>query len=134
VHGTASNACVNRVRWWSASHDNPDGLWLRNVQVLVPLMLAVFFAKLVGDAIGLSVYDTHIKIKGAPVLVRFRASTMLYEHHIASVSGLQNVILGSVHTTSVDGCSSLRRGDTHARAQKHITAAAVWVYMMRDVH
>ena len=33
-------------------------------------MLAVFFAKLVGDALGLSVYDTHIKIKGAPVLVR----------------------------------------------------------------
>ena len=32
-------------------------------------MLAVFFAKLVGDALGLSVYDTHIKIKGAPVLV-----------------------------------------------------------------
>lgn len=39
------------------------------LQVLVPLMLAVFFAKLVGDAVGLSVYDTHIKIKGAPVLV-----------------------------------------------------------------
>ncbi len=43
-------------------------------QVLVPLMLAVFFAKLVGDAFGLSVYDTHIKIKGAPVLVRMRTS------------------------------------------------------------
>ena len=44
-------------------------------QVLVPLMLAVFFAKLVGDAIGLSVYDTHIKIKGAPVLVRSRLAS-----------------------------------------------------------
>lgn len=62
-------------------------LWLRNTQVLVPLMLAVFFAKLVGDAIGLSVYDTHIKIKGAPVLVSFiRASrSTLHEHSMASV-------------------------------------------------
>ena len=33
-------------------------------------MVAVLFAKLVGDALGLSVYDTHIKIKGCPVLVR----------------------------------------------------------------
>lgn len=41
-------------------------------QVTVPLMLAVFFAKLVGDSVCLSVYDTHIKIKGAPVLVRPR--------------------------------------------------------------
>ena len=32
-------------------------------------MVAVFFAKLVGDSVCLSVYDTHIKIKGAPVLV-----------------------------------------------------------------
>ena len=48
---------------------------LRAPQVLVPLMVAVLFAKLVGDALGLSVYDTHIKIKGCPVLVR-----MLFEH------------------------------------------------------
>ena len=35
-------------------------------------MLTVFFAKLVGDALSYSIYDTHIKIRGAPVLVRCR--------------------------------------------------------------
>ena len=39
-------------------------------QVIVPLMVTVFFAKLVGDALSYSIYDTHIKIRGAPVLVR----------------------------------------------------------------
>jgi hypothetical protein len=63
----------------------------------VPLMLAVFFAKLVGDAIGLSVYDTHIKIKGAPVLVRpWLASRRIMRQCIVagarrhSVAGAQN--------------------------------------------
>ena len=39
-------------------------------QIIVPLMVTVFFAKLVGDALSYSIYDTHIKIRGAPVLVR----------------------------------------------------------------
>ena len=49
-------------------------------------MLAVFFAKLVGDAIGLSVYDTHIKIKGAPVLVRswLGSQSMMRQCSVAS--------------------------------------------------
>ncbi len=42
----------------------------RSSQIIVPLMLTVFFAKLVGDALSYSIYDTHIKIRGAPVLVR----------------------------------------------------------------
>jgi len=41
-----------------------------SAQIIVPLMLTVFFAKLVGDALSYSIYDTHIKIRGAPVLVR----------------------------------------------------------------
>ena len=40
------------------------------LQIIVPLMLTVFFAKLVGDALSYSIYDTHIRIRGAPVLVR----------------------------------------------------------------
>jgi Na+/citrate or Na+/malate symporter len=56
-----SEFCMKRCRLYRLC---ARGIW----QVLVPLMLAVFFAKLVGDALGLSVYDTHIKIKGAPVL------------------------------------------------------------------
>jgi chloride channel 7 len=39
------------------------------LQLIVPLMLSVFIAKLVGDAFGYSIYDTHVKIRGAPVLV-----------------------------------------------------------------
>ncbi len=55
---------------WEPSRSSATQPSMFNIlQVLVPLMLAVFFAKLVGDAVGLSVYDTHIKIKGAPVLV-----------------------------------------------------------------
>ena len=43
------------------------------LQLIVPLMLAVFAAKMVGDALGYSVYDTHIKIRGSPVLVGITA-------------------------------------------------------------
>lgn len=40
------------------------------LQLVVPMMLAVFIAKLVGDSLGMGIYDLHIKIRGAPVLVR----------------------------------------------------------------
>jgi chloride channel 7 len=40
-----------------------------SLQLIVPLMCAIFTAKVVGDAMCLSIYDTHIKIRGTPVLV-----------------------------------------------------------------
>eukprot|EP00884_Botryococcus_braunii_P018780 jgi/Botrbrau1/5586/Bobra.97_2s0016.2 len=40
-----------------------------SLQLIVPLMCAIFTAKVVGDAVCLSIYDTHIKIRGAPVLI-----------------------------------------------------------------
>lgn len=40
------------------------------LQLVVPMMLAVFIAKVVGDSLGMGIYDLHIKIRGAPVLVR----------------------------------------------------------------
>ena len=40
------------------------------LQLTAPLMVAVFVAKMVGDALTPSVYDVHIKIRGAPVLVK----------------------------------------------------------------
>lgn len=43
------------------------------LQLIVPLMLAVFVAKMVGDALTPSIYDVHIKIRGAPVLVSQRS-------------------------------------------------------------
>ena len=39
------------------------------LQLTGPLMVAVFVAKMVGDALTPSIYDVHIKIRGAPVLV-----------------------------------------------------------------
>lgn len=39
------------------------------LQLIVPLMFAVFVAKMVGDSLTPSIYDVHIKIRGAPVLV-----------------------------------------------------------------
>ena len=38
------------------------------LQLIIPIMLTVFVAKVVGDYFGLGIYDTHIKIRGAPLL------------------------------------------------------------------
>ncbi len=39
------------------------------LQLIVPIMLTVAFAKFVGDQWGLGIDDTHIKLRGAPYLV-----------------------------------------------------------------
>lgn len=39
------------------------------MQMIVPLMIAVTMAKIVGDCLTLPIYDVQIKIRGAPVLV-----------------------------------------------------------------
>jgi chloride channel 7 len=39
-----------------------------SMQLIIPLMLVIFFAKAVGDKFSLGIYDTHIKIRGAPFL------------------------------------------------------------------
>lgn len=38
------------------------------LQLVVPIMLVIFVSKAVGDMINLGIYDTHIKIRGAPLL------------------------------------------------------------------
>lgn len=40
-----------------------------SLQMIVPLMIAVTMAKIVGDSLTLPIYDMQIKIRGAPVLV-----------------------------------------------------------------
>ena len=44
------------------------------------MMLAVFIAKLVGDSMGMGIYDLHIKIRGAPVLVTPPAACHMLQH------------------------------------------------------
>ena len=39
-----------------------------SMQLIIPLMLTIFFAKAVGDKFSHGIYDTHIKIRGAPFL------------------------------------------------------------------
>jgi len=39
------------------------------MQLIIPLMLTIFFAKAIGDRYSHGIYDTHIKIRGAPFLV-----------------------------------------------------------------
>lgn len=39
-----------------------------SMQLIIPLMLVIFFAKAVGDKFSLGIYDTHINIRGAPFL------------------------------------------------------------------
>ena len=39
-----------------------------SLQLIVPLMLVVFVSKTIGDMVNLGIYDTHIKIRGAPLL------------------------------------------------------------------
>eukprot|EP00891_Asterochloris_glomerata_P005649 jgi/Astpho2/5649/gw1.00079.232.1_t len=38
------------------------------LQLIVPIMLTVFVAKIVGDKFGVGIDDTHVKMRGAPVL------------------------------------------------------------------
>jgi chloride channel 7 len=39
-----------------------------SMQLIIPLMLTIFFAKAIGDKFSHGIYDTHIKIRGAPFL------------------------------------------------------------------
>eukprot|EP00958_Prasinococcus_capsulatus_P004904 scaffold451_cov365-Prasinococcus_capsulatus_cf.AAC.35 len=41
------------------------------LQLIVPLMLVIFVAKVVGDMFTPGIYDLHIKLKGAPLLEEF---------------------------------------------------------------
>lgn len=50
-----------------------------SLQMIVPLMVAVTMAKIVGDSLTLPIYDMQIKIRGAPVLVRRPSSERLLE-------------------------------------------------------
>jgi len=63
------------------------------LQLVVPMMLAVFVAKIVGDSVSMGVYDLHIKIRGAPVLVSaFLAFILIHSfvHLWLSLSGNLN--------------------------------------------
>ena len=59
------------------------------LQLVVPMMLAVFIAKIVGDSLGMGIYDLHIKIRGAPVLVRTHAASQLL---ILCLSGYRQTV------------------------------------------
>ena len=61
------------------------------LQLIVPLMFAVFVAKMVGDSLTPSVYDVHIKIRGAPVLVNSSGHTLQAVHAFA-VSKMCSVV------------------------------------------
>lgn len=95
---------------------------MNDLQVLVPLMLAVFFAKLVGDAIGLSVYDTHIKIKGAPVLVRFPIDRSLITNSSEQAQSCADTSqqLHTVHSgsESAEFDVQLQTGHAHRRTNR----------------
>lgn len=38
------------------------------LELLVPIMIAAWVAKMVGDSIGMGIYDTHIELRGVPLL------------------------------------------------------------------
>ena len=38
------------------------------MQLIVPIMLVIFVSKIVGDFFNEGIYDTHIHIRGAPLL------------------------------------------------------------------
>ena len=80
-------------------------------------MLTVFFAKLVGDALSYSIYDTHIKIRGAPVLVRHCLVCCVGTHALALLLQL----LGAVSKTitsfgSIAHCVYRMCGDVHGHS------------------
>ncbi len=55
------------------------------LQLTGPLMVAVFVAKMVGDALTPSIYDVHIKIRGAPVLVSLPFGILGVAHYTLDV-------------------------------------------------
>jgi hypothetical protein len=107
-----------------SSTDACDGV-LPPPQVLVPLMLAVFFAKLVGDALGLSVYDTHIKIKGAPVLVSTPkaeiSTTRYHDYTLAAASHFKRERM--CHLWCFPMSCSMRITAAHAAPSTHAVSA-----------
>ncbi|CAD7699480.1 unnamed protein product, partial [Ostreobium quekettii] len=38
------------------------------LELLVPIMMAAWVAKMVGDSLGMGIYDTHIELRGVPLL------------------------------------------------------------------
>eukprot|EP01026_Neomeris_dumetosa_P025059 TRINITY_DN2065_c0_g1_i3.p1 TRINITY_DN2065_c0_g1~~TRINITY_DN2065_c0_g1_i3.p1 ORF type:complete len:395 (+),score=57.32 TRINITY_DN2065_c0_g1_i3:130-1314(+) len=42
------------------------------LQLITPIMITVFFAKIVGDNFGYGIYDTHIRLRGTPLLDEFQ--------------------------------------------------------------
>ena len=78
-----------------------------SLQLIIPLMLAIFAAKIAGDALTLPIYDIQIKIRGAPVLVRACCHAALGHDPAGAV---QHGTLDSKSGTfaqSVMACSSL---------------------------
>ena len=86
-----------------------------SMQMIVPLMVAVTLAKVVGDALSLPIYDMQIKIRGAPVLVRFWSP----------VSGNQSFELNEQDSHAI-GCRFIfcvRLGDLEMCCPKLISTA-----------
>jgi len=50
-----------------------------SLQLTIPLMASVFFAKMIGDLTGIGLYDAYIQLKGVPYLPE---DTMSYEHRM----------------------------------------------------
>eukprot|EP01025_Chloroclados_australasicus_P037565 TRINITY_DN3838_c0_g1_i4.p1 TRINITY_DN3838_c0_g1~~TRINITY_DN3838_c0_g1_i4.p1 ORF type:complete len:949 (-),score=77.27 TRINITY_DN3838_c0_g1_i4:197-3043(-) len=42
------------------------------IQLITPIMITVFFAKIIGDYFGYGIYDTHIRLRGTPLLDEFQ--------------------------------------------------------------
>ena len=68
------------------------------LQLVVPMMLAVFVAKIVGDSVSMGVYDLHIKMRGAPVLVSYK--TFLFDA-LQTIVGITAVSWACVAVTSI---------------------------------
>ena len=78
------------------------------LQLIIPLMLAVFISKIVGDALTPSIYDVQIKLRGAPVLVNPRPASTLgsFEASHAACPEMR----GRVHTMDWGQNKSLYAG------------------------
>lgn len=101
------------------------------LQLVVPMMLAVFMAKIVGDAVGMGVYDLHIKIRGAPVLVSlyWQAALLLCWRVVVSLwTYLQELCMWSALSLSC-ACTGLVMASLHSKLSALISSVCTSVCM-----
>lgn len=75
------------------------------LELLVPIMMAAWVAKMVGDSFGLGIYDTQIELRGVPLLV---SRGLLFSNSLKMVSKWAGTGVGRRFFFLIDWVQTLR--------------------------